>query len=127
MMRNWHTMAIVVVFALSYLYFTARKTARLQIDIYDLVMLSAVAIIPSIFVLLPDLGEYLSRLSGVAFPFVIMFGALFAILFIFVHRLTAKVHRLENDNRALIQELSLLKAARSVGHAKSSGSLGPNH
>ncbi|MGB9129537.1 MAG: DUF2304 domain-containing protein [Thiobacillus sp.] len=110
-MRNWHTVVIVSVFALGYLYFTARKTARQQLDIYDLIMLSAVAIMPSAFVLLPDLAEYLSRLAGVAFPFVIMFGALFAILFIFVHRLTAKIHRLEHDNRLLIQELSLLKAA----------------
>jgi hypothetical protein len=110
-MRNWHTVVIVSVFALGYLYFTARKTARQQLDIYDLVMLSTVAIMPSAFVLFPDLAEYLSRLAGVAFPFVIMFGALFAILFIFVHRLTAKIHRLEHDNRLLIQELSLLKAA----------------
>lgn len=110
-MRNWHTVVIVSVFALGYLYFTARKTARQQLDIYDLVMLSAVAIMPSAFVLFPEFAEYLSRLAGVGFPFVIMFGALFAILFIFVHRLTAKIHRLEHDNRLLIQELSLLKAA----------------
>jgi hypothetical protein len=45
----------------------------------------------------------------VAFPFVIMYGMLFAILFIFIHRLTEKLHRLELDNRLLIQEISLLK------------------
>lgn len=111
MRSNFHTVVIVFVFALAYLYFTARKTARQQLDIYDLVMLSAVAIIPSAFVLLPSFAEYLARLAGVAFPFVIMFGALFAILFIFIHRLTVKIHRLEHDNILLIQELSLLKAS----------------
>lgn len=107
---NLHTVVVISVFALGYLYYTARKTARQQLDIYDLIMLSTVAIIPSVFVLLPSLAEYLARLAGVAFPFVIMFGALFAILFIFIHRLTAKIHRLENDNRLIIQEVSLLKA-----------------
>lgn len=111
MHSNLNTIAIVSVFALGYLFFTARKTARQQLDIYDLVMLSAVAIIPSVFVLFPKFADYLARVAGVAFPFVIMFGALFAILFIFIHRLTVKIHRLEHDNRLLIQELSLLKSA----------------
>lgn len=109
---NLHTVVVISVFALGYLYYTARKTARQQLDIYDLIMLSAVAIIPSVFVLFPGFAEYLARLAGVAFPFVIMFGVLFAILFIFIHRLTAKIHRLENDNRLIIQEVSVLKAGR---------------
>ncbi len=73
-------------------------------------MLSAVAIIPSAFVLLPIFAEWIAKISGVAFPFVIMFGLLFAILFIFIHRLTAKMHRLEYDNRLLIQEVSIMKS-----------------
>ncbi len=110
MHSNLQTVVIISIFALCYLYYTARETARQQLDIYDLIMLSTVAIIPSAFVLFPRLAEHLARLAGVAFPFVIMFGALFAILFIFIHRLTAKIHRLERDNRLLIQEVSLLKA-----------------
>ena len=38
-----------------------------------------------------------------------MFGMLFAFLFVFVYRLTIKLHILEVDNRLLIQEISLLK------------------
>lgn len=107
---HFKTIIVVLIFALCYLYFTARETARQRLDIYDLIMLSAVAIVPTIFVLFPNATEHLAGLAGVAFPFVIMFGTLFAILFIFIHRLTAKIHRLENDNRLLIQEVSLLKA-----------------
>lgn len=128
MHTNFHTVIIISIFSLGYLYFTARKTARQQLDIYDLIMLSAVAIIPLAFVLLPGIVEYLTRLAGVAFPFVIMFGALFAILFIFIHRLTAKIHRLEHDNRLIIQEVSMMRAggqscgARHQQHAQGASS-----
>lgn len=121
MHSSWQTVAIISLFALWYLYFTARETARQQLDIYDLLMLSAVAIIPAAFVLFPSFAEHVSRVAGVAFPFVIMFGALFAILFIFVHRLTAKIHRLENDCRLLIQEVSLLKAQQRINPDRSLG------
>ena len=99
----------VAIFAFGYLLFTIRKTARQQLDIYDLVMLSAVAIVPGIFVAFPEIAYWFATIVGVEFPFVVMFGLLFAILFIFVHRLTVKLHRLESDNRLLIQETSLLK------------------
>ena len=103
------TIIVVAVFALGYLLFTIRKTARQQLDIYDLFMLSTVAIVPSIFVAFPRIAHWLANIAGVEFPFVLMFGMLFAILFIFVHRLTIKLHLLELDNRLLIQEISLLK------------------
>jgi hypothetical protein len=42
------------------------------------------------------------------FPFVVMFGALFLVVFAFMHNMTARLHRLERQNCALIQEQSLL-------------------
>lgn len=107
------TVILVIVFSVGYLYFIVRKTARRQLDIYDLLMLSTVAVIPSAFVIFPELAHWIAGLAGVEFPFVVMFGILFAILFIFVHRITVKVHRLELDNRLLIQELSLLRESGS--------------
>jgi hypothetical protein len=41
-----------------------------------------------------------------------LFGALLAVLFLFMHRLTIKLHRLESDNRMLIQELSILRQSQ---------------
>ena len=108
---SFKTIAFVAIFALGYLFFTTRKTARQQLDLYDLVMLSAVAIVPFVFVAVPGVAYWLSDIAGVEFPFVVMFGILFAILFVFVHRLTAALHRLESDNRQLIQEIGLLKQA----------------
>lgn len=104
-----HTLIIVVVFAFGYVFFMVCKTARQQLDIYDLAMLSTVAIVPSIFVVFPGIAFWIAEIAGVAFPFVVMFGILFAVLFVFVHRLTVKLHRLEADNRLIIQEISLLK------------------
>lgn len=104
-----HTMIVVAIFALWYLTHTIRKTARQELDLYDLTMLSAVAIIPAGFTFFPNLAYSMATAAGVAFPFVVMFGVLFAVLFVFIHRLTAKVHCLERDNRLLIQEVSLLK------------------
>lgn len=103
------TVILISFFAIGYMFFIVRKTARRQLDIYDLVMLSTVALWPVIFVLFPRLANWLASMAGVEFPFVVMFGMLFAILFIFIHRLTVKIHRLESDTQLLVQELSLLK------------------
>ena len=102
-------MVVVAVFALWYLFHTIRQTARHQIDLYDLAMLSMVAIVPSGFAYFPSLAYWLASIVGVAFPFVVMFAILIAVLFVFVHRLTVKVHVIERDNRMLIQEVSLLR------------------
>ncbi len=104
-----NTVILIAIFAIGYMFFIIRKTARRQLDIYDLVMLSMVAIVPITFVAFPRFAFWLAGLAGVEFPFVVMFGLLFAILFIFIHRLTVKIHRLELDSRLLVQELSLLR------------------
>ncbi len=103
------TVIVITIFAIGYMFFIIRKTARRQLDIYDLVMLSTVAIVPIVFAAFPQFAYWLANIAGVGFPFVVMFGMLFAILFIFVHRLTFKVHRLESDNRLMVQEISLLR------------------
>lgn len=111
-----NTVILIALFAIGYMFFIIRKTARRQLDIYDLVMLSTVAIVPIVFVAFPQFAYWLANVAGVEFPFVVMFGMLFAILFIFIHRLTVKIHRLESDNRLLVQELSLLKQPIDYGN-----------
>lgn len=118
-----NTVLLIAIFAVAYLTVIARKTARQQLDLYDFVMLSMVAIVPAAFTFLPGVAYWLAGIAGVEFPFVVMFGVLFLILFLFVHRLTVHVHQLERDNRLLIQELSLLRfelesRQTSDGHGK---------
>lgn len=102
------TALVIVAFALIYLFVVLRKTTNGQFDLYDLIMLSMVAIVPLLFVIFPRLAGAVSQFTGVLFPFVVMFGALFLVIFIFMHRMTARLHKLERQNCALIQELSLV-------------------
>jgi len=75
MYSNLHTVVIICIFALGYLYFVARKTARQQLDIYDLIMLSTGRNITFSFRASTQLGRVPGSTSRGAFPFVIMFGA----------------------------------------------------
>jgi hypothetical protein len=102
------TVAVISAFALIYMLVLLRKTLQGKFDLYDLLMLSMVAIIPAGFALFPSLAYLLSHLTGVVFPFVVMFGALFLVVFAFMHNITARLHKLERQNWALIQEQSLL-------------------
>lgn len=106
---NTNTYLLIALFAVAYLAFIASKTARQQLDLYDFVMLSMVAVVPATFTFWPNIANWLADLAGVVFPFVIMFGALFLILFLFVYRLTVHMHKLEKDNLLLLQEVSLLR------------------
>lgn len=96
-------------FCVLYLSFLFRRLNQARLDVYDAVMLSAVAIGPALFIFVPDFSNGLANWLGVAFPFVILFSGLFVIMFLFVHRLTITLHKLQKQNRALIQEVAILR------------------
>jgi hypothetical protein len=102
------TVVVISVFALISMLVLLRKTLQGKFDLYDFLMLSMVAIIPAGFALFPKLAYLISHLTGVVFPFVVMFGALFLVVFAFMHNITQRLHRLERQNWTLIQEQSLL-------------------
>jgi hypothetical protein len=112
------TVAIISGFALIYMLMLLRKTLQGKFDLYDFLMLSMVAILPAAFALFPRFAYLISHLTGVVFPFVVMFGALFLVIFVFMHKVTERLHRLERQNWALIQEQSLLalELRRKEGH-----------
>jgi hypothetical protein len=105
---NTATVLVISAFAVVYMLILLRKTLQGKFDLYDFLMLSMVAIIPAGFALFPRLTYWLTQLSGVGFPFVLMFGVLFLVVFVFLHNMTARLHKLERQNGALIQEQSLL-------------------
>ena len=117
---TWPSIISVCLFGSVYLTYLISKMMRRSIDLYDFMMLSMVAILPLIFVIIPDIANLGAELAGVRLPFIIMFSALFVVLFIIGHRLTSKITKLENNNRVLVQELSLLKASLE-GHAPKQG------
>ncbi len=102
------TVAIISGFAFIYMLVLLRKTLQGKFDLYDFLVLSMVAILPAGFALFPRLAYLISHLTGVVFPFVVMFGALFLVVFVFMHNITERLHKLERQNWALVQEQSLL-------------------
>lgn len=102
------TVAIISGFAFIYMLVLLRKTLQGKFDLYDFLMLSMVAILPASFALFPRLANLISHLTGVVFPFVVMFGALFLVVFVFMHNITERLHKLERQNWDLIQEHGLL-------------------
>jgi hypothetical protein len=102
------TVAIISGFAFIYMLVLLRKTLQGKFDLYDFLVLSMVAILPAGFALFPRLAYLISHLTGVVFPFVVMFGALFLVVFVFMHNITERLHKLERQNWSLIQEQSLL-------------------
>ena len=115
------TVFVISAFALIYMLVQLKKTLQGKFDLYDFMMLSMVAIIPAGFALFPRLGYLVSHLTGVVFPFVVMFGALFLVVFAFMHNMTARLHRLERQNCALIQEQSLLVLELQARESNKSG------
>ncbi len=105
------TQSLVVtgIFLLLYIGFLLHKTINGRLDLYDLVFLSAVAVLPAAFLFLPNLALAVSRLFGVAFPFVALFSILFVLIFIFMHRLTVQNDFLQRRTRLLVQEIGLLQ------------------
>lgn len=103
------TIIMISAFTLLYLLGLARQTVRGRLDFYDLAMLSMAALLPGLFVFLPRIADLVGAFAGVAFPFVVMFGALFLVVFLFLHRMTIEMHRSQKSNRLLVQEISLLR------------------
>ena len=109
------TVLIIMVFVFVYLSVLFRKTVKGAIDLYDFFMLSTVAILPAILALFPNFTFTISQWIGVGLPFVVIFGGLFLVIFVFLHRITEKVHLLEKRTRLLVQENALLRQQTEQG------------
>ena len=103
------TVVFVSGYVIIYLFFLIRNTIRDQLDLYDFILLSMVSVMPLAFIYFPHTILFLTRFSGVTFPFVLLFGGLFLITFIMLYRHTVISHKLQKTNWKLIQELALLR------------------
>ena len=102
------TVIFATIFLIVYLVALIKNTIKNSIDFYDLILLSSVAVIPIIFVFFPKLVVCLARIVGVEFSFLLLFGSLFLIVFVYLHRLVIRINQNHNKIILLIQELSLL-------------------
>ncbi|MDZ4785591.1 MAG: DUF2304 domain-containing protein [bacterium] len=103
------TIFFLIIFLVIYIGWLLRNTIKNKIDLYDLLLLSTVAIVPTGFVLFSDIAYKISDLLGVTFPFVLLFGLLFLLVFVSLYRLVKRVNMLSRNNVTLIQEISFLK------------------
>lgn len=106
---NLNTQISIGLVCLGYLVYLVRSTSRNHIDIFDLILLTSVAIVPLIFTFFPSIGTLLTQITGVGFPFLLLFGGLFLIIFIHMNHLIIQLNRLRHQNRIMIQELGLLR------------------
>ena len=103
------TTIFISLFLIGYLFWLLRNAARDTIDLYDLILLVSVAIAPSVFVFFPELAGNLAKFFGVLFPFVVLFGLLFFIVFVYLYRLVKKTNDHKSSINILTQELSILR------------------
>jgi hypothetical protein len=112
-----HTQTLVVIglFAVVYIALLVRRTVKGDLDLYDLLLLSNVGLIPFVFAFLPEITARLSHALGVDFPFVVMFGALLVVVFVALDRTIAQIHRLQSRERMLVQEIGMLRQRLEQG------------
>jgi hypothetical protein len=104
---RFETTLFIFAFLIFYVFYLARKTASNSIDLFDFVMLSTVGIVPALTVIFPYQTVALSKLIGVEFPFLILFGFLFFVVFAYLAYVISKVHKLQRSTRLLVQQVSL--------------------
>ncbi|GEM_PF-6389634 len=104
------TIAIVCLCGILYLWALMRRAISGRFDLYHISMLAVVVLLPMGFVVFPRFAHNLSQSIGVAFPFVLLFAALFVSMFLYMHRMTSELNRVIMRSRRLTQEIAILNA-----------------
>ncbi|MBF0280896.1 MAG: DUF2304 family protein, partial [SAR324 cluster bacterium] len=87
-----HTIIFLSVFVCVYLFVLLRNTIKNSIDLTDFLLLSSVAVIPLFYILTPNFFVFLAKLIGVSFSFLILFGSLSVLAFVYLYRLNLKLN-----------------------------------
>lgn len=103
------TIIFIALFLVIYISYLLRSTLKERIDFYDFLILTAVGVLPSIFAFFPKVTLELTHFIGVRYPFVVLFGCLFFVVFYYLYRLVIRINRLSKQERELAQEIALLR------------------
>lgn len=103
------TILFLSIFLLLYLAFLFHRTVKGKVDLYDFFLLSLVALLPCLFAFFPKAGIEFTHFLGVKYPFVVLFGLLFFVVFFYLNRLVVRLNDLRTRERALAQEMALLR------------------
>ena len=111
---NPSTIVFVALFFFLYGGYFFHKVMQRKLDVYDFFMLSTVGLIPTCFVLFPGVVLGATHLIGIKFPFLLLFGALFVILFIISYSVIRRVNTLSQKLINVVQEVGILSVSNSV-------------
>lgn len=103
------TQIFIVIFFLSFFVFLVRKVIKGSIDLFDLFFLGLLGVIPVVFVIFPQLTSYFTALIGVKYPFLILFGGLHFVMFIYITYLSSRINKLRRNGVKIAQKLALLE------------------
>lgn len=101
------TRGLLVVFLVLYFIVLFRRALQAKLDLIDFFSLFSVAAVPGFFALFPGIFAWASSLIGIQFPFVLLFGILFLILFLFSYSLVRRLNNLQTKVSNVTQELGL--------------------
>lgn len=108
------TIAVICLCGILYLWLLFKRAVSGRFDLYHIAMLAAVVLLPVCFVVFPRFTYRLSQAIGVAFPFVLLFAALFVSMFLYMHRITSELNRVNLRSRRLTQEIAILRSRLDV-------------
>lgn len=104
-----NTIIFLVAFVVLFLGYLLRMAIKNKLDLLDFLMLSTVAILPTFFVVFPGFVSQISTWAGVAFPFLLLFGGLFLIVFLMLFNLIIQTKKLRDQSVSLAQEMALAR------------------
>ncbi len=104
------TIAVICLCGLLYLWLLFKRAINGRFDLYHISMLTVVVLLPVCFVVFPRFTYRLTQSIGVAFPFVLLFAALFVSMFLYMHRITSELNRVTMRSRRLTQEIAILSS-----------------
>lgn len=119
------TIVVICLCGMLYLWALMRRAISGRFDLYHISMLAVVVLLPMGFMIFPKFAYNLSQSIGVAFPFVLLFAALFVSMFLYMHRMTSELNRVTMRSRRLTQEIAILNAKIETMHSESDQAGGP--
>ncbi len=103
-----NTVVALIVFLVVYETYLLKKVSHSKLDLFDFFILSSVAILPVLFSMFPGVMILLSRQLGIEFPFLILFGSIFLVVFIFMYAVVRRLYMLERKLITLAQEKAII-------------------
>lgn len=103
------TLVVATVSFVAYMVLLVVRVVRNRLDFNDFILLSAVCAVPAVFLYFPGFSAHVSRLAGVSYPFLLLFGAVIVAAYLFAMRIAIRLNELKQRTARLTQELALLR------------------